>query len=256
MMRAMIACGVLWAATASGQASPPAAQNTAPPFTGRIVGVYNDVTGEPIDSVEVRDMMGGSSALTTSTGTVALSFVADSGSLIRFRKIGYRPLAMFVSNQPGDAPLTVTLEPAVAELPRVVTVDSAPRYISPGLRGFEERRKRGQGSFIPESFIRQNDHRTLGNLIMTRIRGVTVVQDVRVGMRRADVIRTMRGGCSVDVYLDGVPMSMGKNVADLKEFLPLTLAAIEYHSTATLPPEFSRPGGGCGGVLLLWSRER
>jgi hypothetical protein len=255
MMRAMAACGVLWAATASGQTSPPAAKSTAPPFTGRIVGVYNDVTGEPIDSVEVRDMMGGSSALTTSTGTVALSFVADSGSLIRFRKIGYRPLAMFVSNRPGDAPLTVTLEPAVTALPKVVTVDSAPKYISPALQAFEERRRRGQGSFIPEAYIRQNDHRTLGNLIMTRIAGVNVKQDVIVGLRRKDVIMSMRGSCPIDVYLDGMLMSAGKDVADLKEFLPTTLAAIEYHSTATIPMEFSRPGGGCG-VLLLWSRER
>lgn len=251
----MIACSVVWAAGASGQAPPQATVSPAVRFTGRVVGVYDDLTGKPIDSVEVRDMVGGSSAFTTSTGTVALSFVADSGSLIRLRKIGYRALVQFVTNLPSDAPLTVTLEPAATALPKVVTIDSAPKYISPALQAFEERRRRGQGSFIPEAFIRQNDHRTLGNLIMARIAGVNVVQDVKVGLRRADVIRSMRGGCSIDVYLDGLPMSTGKNVADLKEFLPSTLAAIEYHSVATVPMEFSRPGAGCG-VLLLWSRER
>lgn len=127
------------------------AQNTAPPkYLGRIVGVYDDRSGNPLDSVEVSDMSTKSFALTTSTGTLSLFFVDTVGGLLRFRKLGYKPLTMFVDNAPDLAPLTVTLEPIAQQLATVVTVDTAPVYRSPQLRGFEERRKTGIGKFIPE----------------------------------------------------------------------------------------------------------
>ena len=42
---------------------------------------------------------------------------------------------------------------------------------------------------------------------------------------------------------------------DLSEFLTKEIAAIEFHTTATVPPQFNRTSSGCG-VLLLWSREQ
>ena len=49
----------------TGAAQTPAAP---PKYLGRIVGVYDDRSGNPLDSVEVTDVATKSSALTTSTG--------------------------------------------------------------------------------------------------------------------------------------------------------------------------------------------
>ena len=57
-------------------AAPAAAQR------GRIVGVFDQTSGDPIEGARVRDMLTGTSALTTKTGTVSLSFVDTAGTLL------------------------------------------------------------------------------------------------------------------------------------------------------------------------------
>jgi hypothetical protein len=246
---------------------------------GRVVGVYDDRTGSPLDSVEVSDLTTKSFALTTSTGTLSLFFVDSVGGILRFRKLGYKPLTMFVDNAEDLAPLTITLEPLAQELPKVVTVDSGRVYASPALRGFEERRRSGHGGrFVPETVFRKEEDRSLGNIVKLHIPGLDVLQNVRVGSRYADIAVTTRSGkqCPVDIYLDGLPVSVNSTAVggsaipgvvgargpssisptnDLKDFLPKNLAAAEFYSAATAPAQFNRTGSGCG-VLLLWSRER
>ena len=257
--------------TREGNAQSPA----APKYLGRIIGVYDDRSGNPLDSVEVSDMSTKSFALTTSTGTLSLFFVDSAGGLMRFRKLGYKPLTMFVDNAPDLAPLTVTLEPVAQQLPAVVTLDTAPVYRSPQLKAFEERRKAGIGKFIPEHVIRREENRTLGNLINFQIPGIEVKQ-IRDGSRWVTIATTMRAGspCPVDVYVDGVFVSArstaggqtiagrgrgsgasGTSANDLSDYLPINIAGIEFYSAASVPAEFNRMGSGCG-ALFIWSRER
>ena len=253
-------------------------------FAGRLVGVYDEMTGKPIDSVEVRNMTTNAFALTTSTGTLSLFFVDSAGGLLRFRKVGYTPQTIFVDNARGDAPLTVTLDPIATSLPKVVTTDSAPRYLSPALRGFEERRKSGMGGrFVSEATIRKEENRTLGNILQAHVTGLRVLENVKSGGRYMDVALSGRNGkpCPVDIYLDGIPVSHRSTsigtpaipqawkpgqpkmtddpplvpTNDLRDFLPKDLAGIEYYSAATVPVDFNRTASGCG-VLLLWTRER
>jgi hypothetical protein len=256
------------------------AQRAAPmQLAGRVVGVYDDRTGNPLEGVEVRDLVTKSFALTTSTGTLSLFFVDSAGSLVRFQKIGYTPTTMFVENSPAAPPLTITLEPIAQTLPTVVTRDSARRYVSPALREFEERRLSGSGGrFVSEAVLRKEDDRTLGNIIKLRVPGLDVLQDVLVGLTRADIAVTTRSGtkCPVDIYLDGQPVSLRSTATgrsaipgaavvrdressvpmnDLKSFSPKDLAGIEFHSAATVPTQYNRSASGCG-VLLLWTRER
>ena len=269
---------LLFAGTALSQA--PA----QPKFLGRIIGVYDDNTGQPIDSAEVRDMKTSSFALTTATGTVSLFFVDTSGSLIRIRKLGYKPVTMFIDNAPDFAPLTITLERIAQELPAVVTVDTARKYAGPGLRGFEERRLSGMGGyFVSEQTLRKEESRTLGNILKMHVPGLNVLQDVRVGARYADIAVSTRSSppCQVDIFLDGLPVSQRTTAAgnraipggrgrgnpavgdpapttptnDLKDFLPVNLGGVEYYTAATVPVQFNRTGSGCG-VILLWTREK
>lgn len=239
---------------------------------GRIVGVYDDQTGTPIDSVEVRDMASGSTALTTSTGTLSLFFVDTAGSLIRFRKIGFKPVTMFVANAPGIDPLTVVLERAAQTLEKVVVTDNAAVYHSPALRGFEERRKTGMGYFISESQMRKEDNRPLSQVVRAHVPAVSIIER-RSGSKWVSVALSRRlDNCLVDIYLDGVQVSgtsggggsatVGSRAssvrsgdADLRSFEVSDLAAVEFHNVADMPIEFGHTGSGCG-ALFLWTRER
>ena len=80
--------------------------------------------------------------MTTRTGTVSLWFLPDGGGLIRLQKIGFAAQILFVAVSPTDtASITFTLQRLTQLAPVVTTAGAVPSYISPALRGFEERRR-------------------------------------------------------------------------------------------------------------------
>lgn len=261
-----VVCGSAW--------RPAGAQ--APKLRGRLIGIYDDRTWDPLDSVEVRDLASGQSALTTSTGTASLSFVDTAGSLIRIRKIGYVPQTLFIDNSPGLPALMIMLVPVATQLPPVVTIDSAPKYLSPRLNAFEQRRKTGFGYFIAEAQIRRDEDRPLAQILRARIPPIEVRDVVYAGQRiTIATLRRVSNSCQPDIYLDGIAISanadgatlaiLGKmksaptaamaGIIDLNQFQLTNIAAIEFHNPGDMPPEFNRTGSGCG-ALFLWTRER
>jgi hypothetical protein len=250
------------------RAATPAAQPSA-----RILGVFDDDSGQPVAGVEVMDMLTGTSALTTATGTVSLAFLSTGGSLVRIRKVGYAVQTMPIPVSASDTtPITVLLKRAT-QLPAVVTRDSAPHYISPALRGFEQRRASAtSGYFIDEKMLRKEDNRPLGNLLIAHAPGVTVKQ---VGSA-AFLLKSPRcsNGGQPEVYVDGVALAHVPDIRwpgssrvrgsadtrdipiDLSQFQVSDLGAVEYYpDNATIPAQFGRTSAGCG-ALMLWSRER
>jgi hypothetical protein len=239
------------------QAGAPLASHRA-----RIVGVFDFNTGAPIEGVEVTDMASGTMALTTRTGTVSLAFLPDGGSTVRVRRIGYTAITQFVAISPADTvPLTLMLTPTTTVLPTVVTKDSAPRYISPALRGFEERRKSGMGHFIPEAELRKSDSRQMID-VLRMLPGVAIKCSPRfqpdrqcfaVGRQSAEhPLMPGSSPCKYKTYIDGLVIA-DLNLAqmDVSQY-----AAVEsYGGAATIPPIYNITGGACG-VLLFWSRER
>jgi hypothetical protein len=252
---------------ATGNPGAPAKVNYA--YRYRLLGVYDAVSGEPVEGVEVADVLSGTKALTTKTGTVSLLFLPDGGSLVRLRKLGYEVQTMTVAISPADtAPITVVLVPAT-QLPTVVVTDSAPSYISPGLRTFEDHRKTGMGQYVTEAEFRKGDNRTMANLLSARFSGLQVVN-----RRSASYLVSSRVQCSgpallakcqspncfVTVYVDGVrtfDASMGvQSAPDFAHLGPAEYAAAEFYSGgSTLPDGISPTNSSCG-TLLLWTRER
>ena len=277
-LRVAVSILLVTSAVGAAQTPPPVRDPIArgatppPPPSRRLLGAFDEDTGEPLAGVEVTDLQTGTSAMTTVTGTVSLGFLSAGGGSVRIRKVGYGVLTLDVS--PTDTTgITVTLK-RVAELPAVVTRDSARRYISPGLRGFEERRKtRTAGTFIDEATLRKEDGRPLGNVLVGHAPGATVKQASGSAMFLLKSPRCSNGG-QPDVYLDGValahlpdprfplPPRLRKNddprdyPIDLSQFQVSDLAAVEYYpDNATMPAQFSRTAAGCG-ALMLWTRER
>lgn len=234
------------ALTARGQGTPSTS------YRGRILGVFNQA-GDPIEGAEVIDVLTQTRALTTKTGTVSLAFLADSGSLIRVQKIGFRPVTMLVSISPMDTvPVTVVLDAVTTVLPAVVTKDSAPHHISPGLQAFEERRRLGFGRFVTEVELRKHDSGPLTNVV--RNMGVNVGCSIYPLQCFAGSSRSAGTSCKFDVYVDGVAVNPSDR--DLEKMPANQFGGIEaYLGPATIPPLYNKTGSACG-VLLLWSRER
>ena len=224
--------------------------------------------------VRVLDIATGTSALTSSTGAVALFYLPDGGSLVRLQKVGYEVQTLLVPISPRDTtPITIIMR-RVTELPTVVTkANETPHFVSARLQAFEERRKQGFGSFISDSVLRANEGRPLANVLMGRAPGVSVRQGAASATYLLKSPRCMVGG-PPQVVMDGVtlspdpppgsggrgrgsrPQSSDSLPFDLSRFDVSNLAGVEwYPDNDGAPIEFTHTSGRCG-LLLLWTRER
>lgn len=262
-------------ASAAQRAGAPAhgGDTVLAPYRFRVLGVFDAESGQPVMDADVTNLLTGVGAKTSRTGTVALSFLPDGGGMVRIRKLGYAMQTLTVAISPADtAPVTVVLTPAV-QLPEVVTRAQL-RYLSPNLRGFEERKRTGLGYYIDEKTLRKDENRALGDVLVSHVPGINIVPGHGSRMLLMKSRRCMVGG-PPEVYVDGVqvhyfpaptaqlfrrlrkgrpPPSVGP--IDLSQFDVTNLAAVEYYpDNAMAPMEYNGTSKRCG-VLLLWTREK
>jgi hypothetical protein len=249
-----------------------------------LIGVYDAVSGDPVEGVTVLDLGSGLSSATTATGTVSLLYLPDGGGLVRLQKVGYQPVTMRVAIGPTQTtPLTVVME-RVTQLPEVVSKSTSPaKYLSPSLRGFDERmRTHVSGVFISDSIIRRDESRRLADILRTH--GNVQVLEGQAGKAFLMASPRCSNGGPPQVYVDGVALAAPDDPAapkvkasntlvfkpavptaaaqetiqafDLSAFNLNELAGIEYYpDNAILPAEFSHTSQRCG-ALMLWTRER
>ncbi len=261
---------VLSAQTPAGAPTPaaPAAPANAA-FRARWLGVYEQLTGDPIEGVRVLDMATGNSALTSKDGAVNLLYLSEGANLVKLQKVGFEPITVAVAIGPRDTmPMTMLMR-RLTELPAVVTTSkSESSHLSGFLRGFDERRRNAaSGYFITDSVIRREEYRTLADLLHAHAPNVVIQHDGRLGDQLAGSPScTWREG-PPQVYVDGVavapPVSFTSKKGnaplppfDLSQFNLIEIGAIEwYPDNARTPVEFTHTSARCG-ALLLWTRER
>jgi hypothetical protein len=256
VLQGAVPCAV--AAQDSTAAKVPAAPSM-PRYRHRILGVFDTQTGEPIEGARVLDVQNRVTALTTQTGTVSLVFLPEGLNLVRVDKIGYKAEAFPVQISESDTvPLTILLTPTTNTLPAVITKDSTPHYVSPGLKGFEERRAGGLGHFVPETELRKHDTQNMSDIVR-KLPGLFVFCSSRVPRRcvalsnRQGSKKVLSGGtCPLDLYIDGVPQFDN----DLLVLNVNQYAGVEYYGGgSTIPAQYNKSGSSCG-VLVFWTRER
>ncbi|MEO7086421.1 MAG: hypothetical protein ABI442_22590 [Gemmatimonadaceae bacterium] len=282
LLRALVHRGIAAVVAAVLMIEPPLHAQTPPPpqpatqasakltaYRYRLLGVYDEQSGEPIEGVEVSDILNGNGSLTSSTGTLSLFFLPDGGGIVRLRKIGYVSQMLTVSISPADTnPITVVISRA-AQLPTVVVKDSALSHLSPHMRAFEEHRKTGFGSFITEAELRKNDNRNFANVLAAHLAGLqqvpaktsaTYLVSSRKPCKGSALAGCRTPNCYVRVYTDGVltwDSSMG--ISSLPDFARISVedyAAVEFYAGGdALPPGISPLGADCG-TLVLYTRER
>ena len=234
----------------------------------RLLGVFDERTGDAIQAAEVRDLYTGTSALTTATGTVSLAFLPAGRTLVVIRKLGYLPRTMFVTISPADtAALTLLLTPQPVTLPTVTTTDSAASRLPPNLRGFEERRRAGMGRFIDEAQLRANDGHEMSTVLAT-LPGLSIHSGRAVGTHGTSpggVIMSAGGACYATVYQDGAMIYQAAFQLETKTPQPPPdfsrigvdqYSAVEYYASPAEYPAWISPTNNACGVLLLWSRSR
>jgi hypothetical protein len=245
-----------------------AAQATIPAYRARILAVYT-TDGDAIEGAEVVDEASKTSALTTKTGTVSLSFLPEGATLVRIRKVGFAATTMLVNISAADTlPVMVMLKTGATELEKVVTTDTARRFISPGLRGFQERMAKGGGYFIDAKELRKWDSGPI-TPALRNLPGIEIICIRTNGPRRGECYASNKRApatsadhdCPVDIYMDGALFFQAVGASaqfgnDLQRLQTTQFAGVEYYSgMSRVPPEFNKSGARCG-VLVLWTRER
>jgi hypothetical protein len=84
---------------------------TLPPYRYRLLGVFDQDSGDPIDSARVIDANSGTYTTTTATGTVSLVFLPEGSSLVHITRPGYEDLTITVDIGPNStAGLTLLMK--------------------------------------------------------------------------------------------------------------------------------------------------
>src|SRR5512141_3353915 len=115
--------------------------------------------------------------LTNARGEFRIDALPPGRYTLTIRHIGFKSLLDTVDVDAGQRlEREFVLTEQVQELDSMRVTASETKWISPGLRGFEGRRKAGQGGyFISDSLLRQNDGRRLSGLIAGHMPGIALI---------------------------------------------------------------------------------
>jgi hypothetical protein len=153
-----------------------------------------------------------------------------------------------------------------AQNAQVALSDAPRRFLSPGMQGFEDRRKSGIGQFITDSVLRAESKTRLSQLLMQHMPGIVIGDggaygEFPISSRVCSGMSCSTPRCYVRIFLDGTPVFDGspqqRNSAgvNLSTFRPGDLSGIEYYAGPSgLPARYAGFNSDCG-TLLFWSRD-
>lgn len=223
---------------------------------GRLLGVFDDVTGQPVVDAEILNLATQAKSRTSASGAISLALLPPGVSILQIRKIGYASRLQAVTVSPTDTvSITVALVPLVQALPEVRT--TAPRPTAGKLATFEQHRAEGMGHFLTQDQLEKAQGRLTSD-VFRMIPGMKVVPDLH---GTAWYVGTTRGGgsigggtCLAAVMVDGVIVYRGGRGAvpfDINTIRPEEMAGVEFYAGgASMPIEYRF---GCG-LVVIWTR--
>jgi hypothetical protein len=224
---------------------------------GRLLGVFDDATGRPVDGAEVVDLSTQRKTITSASGAVSLSFLEPGVTVLQIRKIGYESRMQTVKVSAEDTiSITMLLKPLVQTLPEVTTTAAS---ATPGkLLTFEQHRAEGFGHFLTQPELEKSQGRLMSDVLRT-IPGMKLMLDPRrgvwyVGTSRgaASMLRSGPGGiCYAAVMVDGI---LRPPPFDINTIRPEEMAGVEYYAGgATMPIAYNSTRAACG-LVVIWTR--
>jgi len=209
----------------------------------------------PLGQAEVLIENLGLRTMTGDSGFFRLSNIPLGNHEFRVRRIGFISAVAPLRVEAADSLiLELSLEAWVPELEPIFAT-ARPRR-SARMEEFEQRRRSGLGRYLAPDQLRDNEHRSLADLL--RELGVEVYhgdnnQTFAIGTESPTFLRASTR-CVMGVWLDGIDLpGLGD---DLNQYPVSMLGAVEvYRRPVEAPIQFTPTGTLCG-ILLLWSRER
>ena len=229
------------------EAQPPVPGSGPPLGIGIVAGLVSDSVGVGIAGANV-SLLGISGQLySNEEGLFRMQGVPSGDQRLVARRIGFRPETLSVS-VPADRGLEVhvRLRPAALQIAPVV-IAARPGYTG-RMRGFFERRDRGNGHFFTAEDIERRRPRAVSDLLRT-------LPGTRINQASGQNVITFRGmRCPPLIWIDGAPASAAYLDPDM--FSVNSLAGIEvYPGPATVPAELMwvRGKASCG-AIALWTK--
>jgi hypothetical protein len=261
----------LVAGRADAQRADSLAHDSSARTSARLHGVVTNQNGKtPVAEAEVWFVSLDRRTRTDSTGEFRADGLPPGQLVVEIRHIGFDARRETITLDAGKETMRrFSLAPNVQPLDTMRSVAKESTYISPLLRGFEERRHAGQGGrFISDSVLRGNENTTLAN-ILGRIPGTTITAGPRMSRVLVSTRKPCYGpalracsrpDCYVEIHIDGVLIyspGIGGEIPDLAKMGVTDLAGIEFYADAASMPidMHSSTDQGCGS-LWLWTREK
>lgn len=239
---------------------------------GGVIGgtVYRDTLYHQLTQAEIALPALNRRTVSNYAGDFRFTNVPAGRYAVVVRHLGFAPLTATVvvaDNAPVDREYIMAVQ--AVELDSVRVSATSRHYLSPLLNAFVEReRNHNGGYFVGDSLLRDNESRTLQDLLSSRIPGV---HSYRPDPRHRPTFEYLSSGrgpniksseCPVLLYLNGVifynPVS-DRDLVSMPDFNALLInqyAGVEYYpGGGSVPAQYNLTGNGCG-VLLLWTRER
>ncbi len=152
----------------------------------------------------------------------------------------------------AEARLAAAQDPPTPETvrevaPLEVDVSATRSSLKQKMRGFEQRRLQGRGTFITREQIERRAAIKVSDLLL-HVQGVTVRPDPITNRVKVTMGRGLRE-CEPQFYLDGSP----RNAAQINEYRAQQVEAMEIYQRFSIAPAGYR-SGSCGSVMV-WSLE-
>jgi TonB family protein len=228
-------------------AQSPTADGRAPSSVGVVTGMVSDSVGVGIAGANLSVLGISGQTYSDEQGLFRLQGITPGNQRLVARRIGFRPETLTVA-VPADASLDLRIRlQATALRIAPVVIATRGRYTGP-LRGFYERRDRGNGHFFTAEDIEKRHPRVVSDLLRS-------LPGTRITPSGGQTVITFRGmRCTPLIWVDGAPASAGYLDPDI--FSVTTLAGIEvYPGPATVPAELTwvRGKSNCG-VIAVWTK--
>lgn len=230
-------------------------------LTGIVTGTVTTADSVPLSAARVSVIGTTIVATTHQDGGFRMTGVPVGNQTIQVNMLGYKPALL--SLQMGTAEtlkvqVTLTSEPV-----EIAAVEVRPDfYVPPEIRGFQERRARGSGTYFTHDDIARMQPRLLTD-VLRRVAGVQIAP-VNGEYGTSYTVQTGRnaGGlaartCPVLFYVNGAPFPLSSDVPINHFIAPEDVVALEvYTGVAQIPAQFNSGmySARCG-VVVIWTRS-
>ena len=213
------------------------------------------VSGAGVLAAEVavfRDGLPVANARTDSTGLFFVAIPEQGAYQLLTRRVG------FFGGVVGEVKLAtrdtfellVRME-RIAQVLQTLRVEGA-RVGIDFTRGFDERRRKGIGSFVGPEEIAKKGFQRAPELVYG-LPGLQVVVDPSTpGQQISRILSTRASGCAPALFVDGFPVDAESLFRD---YSSSDIEAIEAYQASQVPARFAMGRSLCG-VVLFWTRSR